>query len=50
MCSEKFIALAELQALMLMGTLGAMPAEAAKRSLNHHQRKVAANRRRLGRS
>ncbi len=47
MCSEKFIALAELQALMLMGTLGATPTEAAKKSLNHYQRKVAANRRRL---
>lgn len=50
MCSEKFIALAELQGQMLMGTLGATPAAAAKKSLKHYQRKVAANRRRLSRS
>lgn len=49
MCSEKFVALAELQTLLLMGTLGATPATATKRSLKHYHRKVAANRRRLSR-
>ena len=50
MYSEKFTALAELQARLLMGTLGATPAAAAKGSLKHYRRKVAANRRRLGKS
>jgi hypothetical protein len=49
MCAEKFTALAELQAQLLMG-LGATPAAAAKTSLKHYSRKVAANRRRLSRS
>ena len=50
MYSEKFTALAELQARLFRGTLGATPAAAAKGSLKHYRRKVAANRRRLGKS
>ena len=50
MYSEKFTALADLQAQLLMGTLGATPVTAAKGSLNYYRRKVAANRRRLSRS
>ena len=47
MYSEKFTALAELQARLLTGTLGTSPAAAARASLKHYRRKVAANRRRL---
>ena len=50
MYSEKFTAFAELQARLLRGTLGATPAAAAKGSLKHYRRKVAANRRRLSKS
>lgn len=50
MYSEKFTAIAELQARLLMGTLGATPAAAAKGSLKRYRRKVAANRRRLSKS
>lgn len=50
MCSEKFTALAELQASLLVGLLGATPTAAAKGTLQHYRRKVAANRRRLGKS
>lgn len=44
---EKFTALAELQASLLMGSLGATPTAAAMGTLKHYRRKVAANRRRL---
>lgn len=50
MGSEKVIAMAELQALFLMGSLGATPSAAAKGTLKHYRRKVAANRRRLRKS
>lgn len=50
MWSEKVVALAELQARLLTGSLGATPAGAAKATLKHYRRKVAANRRRLGRT
>ena len=50
MYSEKFTALAELQARLMTGTLGGTPAAAAKGSLRHYRRKVAANRRRLSNS
>lgn len=49
MYAEKVTALAELQASLLMGTLGMTPAAAARRSLRHYRRKVRDNRRRLGR-
>lgn len=47
MWSEKIIALAELQTRFFTGSLGSTPAGAAKATLTHYQRKVAANRRRL---
>jgi hypothetical protein len=47
MCLEKFTALVELQASLLLGSLGATPVAAAKETLKHYRRKVAANRRRL---
>jgi hypothetical protein len=50
MYSEKIQALVELQTLFLTGSLGASPARAAKRTVQQYQRKVAANRRRLGKS
>ena len=50
MYSENFTAFAELQASLFKGTLGGTPAAAAKGSLNHYRRKVAANRRRLSKS
>lgn len=50
MGSEKVIAMAELQALLLMDSFSATPASAAKRALKHYRAKVAANRRRLRRS
>jgi hypothetical protein len=50
MWAEKVVALAELQARLLTGSLGATPASAAKATLNHYRRKVAANRRRLSRA
>ena len=49
MWSEKVVALAELQARLLTGSLGATPAGAARATLKHYRRKVAANRRRLRR-
>jgi hypothetical protein len=48
MWSEKVIALAELQTRLLTGSLGRTPASAARETLKHYRRKVAANRRRLG--
>lgn len=48
MWSEKVIALSELQTRALTGSLGSTPAGAAKATLKHYRRKVAANRRRLG--
>lgn len=50
MWSEKIIALAELQARLLTGSLGGTPASAARETLKHYRRKVAANQRRLGRA
>ena len=50
MGSEKVLALAELQALFLMGSLSTTPSGAAKGALTHYRRKVAANRRRLRKS
>lgn len=50
MWSEKVVALAELQTRLLTGSLGATPAGAAKATLKHYRRKVAANRRRLSRT
>jgi len=50
MCSEKVVALAELQGLFLMGSLGRTPSQAAKGALKHYRKKVAANRRRLRKS
>ena len=47
MCSEKVAALAELQAKLIAGSLGATPSRAANVTLKHYRRKVAANRRRL---
>lgn len=49
MWSEKVIALAELQTRLLTGSLGITPAGAARETLKHYRRKVAANRRRLAR-
>lgn len=49
MWSEKVIALAELQSLLVSGSLGGTCAGAARETLKHYRRKVAANRRRLGR-
>jgi hypothetical protein len=48
MWSEKVVALAELQTRLLTGSWGVTPAGAAKATLKHYRRKVAANRRRLG--
>ena len=50
MGSEKVIAMVELQTLFLLGSLGATPSGAAKGTLMHFRRKVAANRRRLRKS
>ena len=50
MWSEKFVALAELQASLFAGALGETPAAAARGTLRHYSGKVAANRRRLSRS
>lgn len=50
MWSEKVAALAELQMRLLSGSLGRTPAGAAKETLKHYRRKVAANRRRLERA
>ena len=50
MWSEKLVALAELQARLATGSLGATPASAAKATLKHYRRKVAANKRRLSRA
>jgi len=47
MWSEKIIALGELQTRVLAGSLGSTPAGAAKATLRHYRRKVAANQRRL---
>ena len=47
MVSEKMIALVELQAGLLAGAMGATPTAAARGTLSHYARKVAANRRRL---
>lgn len=47
MVSEKLIAIVELQTRLLTGTMGATPAAAARGTLSHYARKVAANRRRL---
>ena len=49
MCSEKVVALAELQGRLLTGALGDTPSTATKAILEHYRRKVAANRRRLKR-
>ena len=49
MWSEKVVALAELQASLFAGALGATPAAAARGTLSHYSGKVAANRRRLSR-
>lgn len=49
MWSEKVVALAELQTRLLTGSLGRTPTSAARETLKHYRRKVAANRRRLGR-
>lgn len=50
MWSEKIIALAELQTRFLTGGLGTNAAGAAKATLKHYRRKVAANRHRLTKS
>ena len=50
MCSEKVTALAELQTQFLIGWLDSTPSAAAKGSLKHYRRKVAANWRRLSKS
>ena len=50
MWSEKVVALAELQASLFAGALGATPASAARGTLRHYSGKVAANRRRLSRT
>ena len=50
MYSEKFIALAELQASFFTGSLGVTPAGVARGTLKHYHRKVVANRRRLSKS
>jgi hypothetical protein len=50
MWSEKVVALAELQARLATGSLGATPAGAARATIKHYRRKVAANKRRLGRA
>lgn len=49
MYSEKVVALAELQTLFFTGALGTTATGAARKTLKHYRRKVAANRRRLGR-
>ena len=48
MISEKVSSLFELQTAMFTGGLGATPAAATRKVLSHYQRKVRANRRRLG--
>lgn len=48
MWAEKVTALAELQTRFLTGTLGSTPSRRARATLSHYRRKVAANRRRLG--
>lgn len=50
MWSEKIVALAELQVRLLTGSLGVTPAAATSETVKHYRRKVAANRRRLGRN
>lgn len=50
MWAEKVVALAELQARLLTGSLGVTPAGAAKQTLKHYRHKVAANKRRLSRA
>ena len=50
MWSEKVQSLAELQARLLLGSMGRTPATTTKRTLTHYRRKVAANRKRLRRS
>lgn len=50
MWSEKIIALGELQTRFFAGELGTSPSSAAKTTLKHYRRKVAANRRRLMKS
>lgn len=50
MYSEKAIAIAELQCRFLTGSLGATHAGVIKGTLKHYRSKVAANRRRLGKS
>jgi len=50
MWSEKMSALAELQARLFSGSLGSIPFEAVDTTVKLYRRKVAANRRRLGRS
>ena len=50
MGAEKVLAIAELQALFLAGSLGGSPSGAAKGAAKHYRRKVAANRRRLRKS
>lgn len=50
MWSEKIIALSELQTRALAGSLGSTPAGAARATLRHYRRKVAANRRRLAKA
>jgi hypothetical protein len=50
MWSEKVVALAELQVRLLTGSLGVTPAAATNETVKHYRRKVAANRRRLGRN
>ncbi len=50
MWSEKTVALAEPQTRFFTGSLGATPSGAVKATLKHYRRKVAANRRRLGKS
>ena len=50
MWSEKVAALAELQTRLLTGSLGVTPAATARATVKHYRRKVAANKRRLGRA
>lgn len=50
MVTEKINAAVELQMRLLTGTLGLSPLSSAKKTINHYQRKVSANRKRLGRS
>ena len=48
MVSEKIASLAELQARFLAGSMGNTPSATARATVKHYRRKVAANRRRLG--